>query len=47
MKDLTARVPPELVEKMDSFIDDSPVYTTRAEFARHAVAEKLARDEEG
>jgi Arc/MetJ-type ribon-helix-helix transcriptional regulator len=47
MKDLTARVPPELITEMDALIDESAVYTSRAEYIRHAVAEKLDREEEG
>lgn len=47
MKDLTARVPPELITEMDAFIDESAVYTSRAEFVRHAVREKLDREADG
>lgn len=46
MKDVTARVPPELVTEMDSFVEDSVVYTSRAEFVRHAIREKLDREAE-
>lgn len=44
---ITCRVGPELRSDVIEFVEESPVYNSMAEFARHAMAEKLDRERGG
>jgi Arc/MetJ-type ribon-helix-helix transcriptional regulator len=42
---MEARVPREMREEVMRIVEESHVYTSMAEFVRHAVAEKIEREE--
>jgi Arc/MetJ-type ribon-helix-helix transcriptional regulator len=44
---ITFRTGSELRSDVHEFVEESPVYSSIAEFARHAVAEKLERERGG
>jgi len=44
---IECRVPREMREEVMHFVNESAVYTSMAEFARHAINEKLERERGG
>jgi Arc/MetJ-type ribon-helix-helix transcriptional regulator len=46
-REISFRMPESMRERLDQTWPDSGRYTSRAEYIRHAVAEKLDREEEG
>lgn len=46
-REITVHVPDEMRRELDETWPESGVYTSRAEYIRHAIREKLDREGEG
>lgn len=42
--EISTRVPDGMITELGGFVEESDVFTSRAEFLRHAIREKLDRE---